>query len=169
MKLFFFVIFISSYTITLSQKVTNGSLCLLFHQVETEEDLEQLLSLQEKVNNNISNAYFGSAIAMKAQYAFSPIKKLDYFKDGTKLIEASIDNSKEIENIYLRLIIQLNTPHFLGYYKNINEDITFISNNVDSSPLTKKWKVTFLENLMLFETEDYDFSSIKDKLVNYKK
>ena len=149
-------------------QLSNDSLRVLFHQIETEEDLDELLTYKKEENNTISEAYFGSAIVMKAQYAFFPSSKYSCFKDGTKLIENSIRNSKSVENIYLRLLIQLNTPHFLGYYKDIDEDISFIAKNINTSSLSKHWKIKILENIIQFETEKYDFSSIKNKLAKQK-
>lgn len=169
MKNYLFIIFVISTTLSWGQKVTENSLRILFHKIETEEDLETILSHQENLNTNISKAYSGSVTVMKAQYAFSPIKKYSYFKEGTKLIEASISHSKKVENIYLRLLIQLNTPHFLGYYENIDQDISFIASNIDICSLTKHWKLKLLEGIIQFESDKYDFSRIEKKISLYKK
>ena len=146
----------------------NALLRRLFHELENEQDLDSLLSYRNEMDNVVALSYFGSATLMKAQYPFSPFKKFEYFSEGKKMIEESILQNKNVENTYLRLIVQLNTPRFLGYYHEIEEDISFLENNIDSSLLSNTWKVTFLKKALLFESKDYDFGSLKTKLSKYK-
>ena len=157
-----------TFTTFASKKDDNENLRDLFDKVDSEEDLDDILEYQTKMKGTISEAYFGSVIVMKAQYPFSPIKKIKYYSEGTKFIEKSISTKKVIENTYLRLLIQLNTPRFLGYYQNIQEDITFIEQHIDTCTLSNKWRITLLEQIMLFEDEDYNYQVLKDKLAKYK-
>lgn len=169
MKLLISVLFATLVLSTLpSQKEDNETLRNSFHKIDSEEDLDKILEYQPKMSGSIAESYFGSVIVMKAQYPFSPIKKFKYFSEGTKLIEKSISTKQVVENTYLRLLIQLNTPRFLGYYKNIQEDITFIEKHVDTCTLSNKWRIKILEKIMLFEDEDYNYQVLKDKLANYK-
>lgn len=155
------ILFVSN----INDNVDNKTIRELFHNAQSEEDLDLLLRHQVLMNGTIAKSYFGSALAMKAQYPFSPIKKYKYFLDGTKLIENSIEEQQFVENTYLRLLIQLNTPRFLGYHHNIQEDINFIENHIDGSPLAIKWKITMLEKILLFESDDYSYSGLKEKLI----
>tara|TARA_B100000809_G_scaffold236349_1_gene255329 strand:- start:555 stop:1070 length:516 start_codon:yes stop_codon:yes gene_type:complete len=168
-KLVLSIAFLSSITLFGQLQMTDDSLRILFHQIINEDDIENLLSYQKDIHTNISEAYFGSATVMKAQYVFSPIQKYNNFKDGTKLLETSLKTCQTVENTYLRLLVQINTPHFLGYYEDMTEDVSFIVDNIDDCTLTEQWKVTFLEKLVFSESDINDFSTIKIKLANYKK
>jgi hypothetical protein len=168
MKLLSFLITILFLNIGYAQKENNEILRQLFHQENNEENLDKIIEYKTNMKGFIPEAYFGSAIAMKAQYPFSPIKKYKYFSDGTELIENSIGTNQVVENTYLRLLIQLNTPQFLGYHKNIQEDILFVEKHIDHCSLSDKWKLIFIEQILLFEHKDYDFKGIKKKLTKYK-
>tara|TARA_B100000809_G_scaffold119344_1_gene117577 strand:- start:1880 stop:2395 length:516 start_codon:yes stop_codon:yes gene_type:complete len=168
-KLFLSIAFLYNVTLSAQLPMTDDSLRILFNQIINEDDLENLLRYQKDIHTNLSEAYFGSATVMKAQYVFSPIQKYNSFKDGTKLLETSIKTSQTVENTYLRVLVQINTPHFLGYYEDITKDVSFIVENIDASTLSKEWKITFLEKIVFSESDKSDFSTIKIKLANYKK
>ena len=151
-----------------SQAGNNETLRNLFHKVESEEDLDKILEYQSQIKGPIADAYFGAVTVMKAQYPFFPTKKFKYFSEGTKLIEKSITEKQVVENTYLRMLIQVNTPRFLGYYENIQDDLIFIEKNIDTCPLSIKWRITLLERVLLFENHDYDYQKLKDKLAKFK-
>ena len=56
--------------------------------------------------------------------------KKRFFKQGVALIESAVKaESSNIEIRYIRLGVQENSPKFLGYHKNIEEDKDFILKN----------------------------------------
>jgi len=93
--------------------------------------------------------YLGGLQAILAHHVFSPISKLNTFKEGKQNIEQAIKNEpNNTELRFIRLSVQKNTPSFLGYKSNINEDTEFIkknSNQISSDILHKNIK-TLLKN-----------------------
>jgi len=92
-----------------------------------------IAELTETKNNSATHlAYLGGLQAIWANHVFSPISKLNTFKEGKKNIEQAI--KKEPDNVelrFIRLSVQKNAPSFLGYKSNINEDTEFIKENSD--------------------------------------
>lgn len=121
-----------------------------FHKITSKYELEKIINLNLK-NESISTAYIGSAEAMFAEYLFLPTSKYATFKKGIAKIEQSIHTQKECENVYLRLLIQLNTPSFLGYNQNIESDLLFFKNNIQNSKLSNYWKKVFITNILKTE------------------
>ncbi len=75
-------------------------------------------------------AYLGGLKTIWANHVFSPIAKLNTFKEGRKDIERAIlKDPKNPELRFIRLSIQKNAPSFLGYKSNIAEDRRFIQAN----------------------------------------
>ena len=124
-RLFFFFILISPALSAQNVALTEvRSLYQASSSCETScGKLEKLLVPYNEVNNPTLAGYKACATMMKAQYAFNPISKLDYFSNGKNLLERCIENEKEnIELRYLRFTVQCNAPSFLGYKKSIEED-----------------------------------------------
>jgi hypothetical protein len=94
-----------------------------------EEDARQLIQETDKQSNNtMVMGYFGAAKMLMARYYFNPFTKLNTFNNGKEILESAIrsDNlSPELR--YLRLTIQMNSPSFLNYNKNIKDDKAFLS------------------------------------------
>ncbi|MXV16042.1 hypothetical protein [Hufsiella ginkgonis] len=68
-------------------------------------------------------AYYGSAQALKARYAWNPYKKLSYLKQGSKTLSAAVKaNPDNFEIRFLRFSLQHFVPAFLGYSKELEED-----------------------------------------------
>lgn len=101
--------------------------------VKSSDETSQLAALL--LNKNISNspvlmAYKGAVLTLKAKYSKSKQEKKDNFREGVSIIENAIKaDSLNIEIRYIRLTIQENSPKFLGYHKNIEEDKMFIKDN----------------------------------------
>ncbi|HAV54046.1 MAG TPA: hypothetical protein DCX41_03820, partial [Aequorivita sp.] len=54
-------------------------------------------------------------------------------KEGVALIESAVSaDASNVEIRYIRLSVQENSPKFLGYHKNIEEDKEFILKNYGS-------------------------------------
>ena len=102
--------------------------------VSDKELCERMIDeLTKTQTNSVTHlAYLGALQTIWANHIFSPISKLNTFKEGKKNIEQAI--KKEPENAelrFIRLSIQKNTPSFLGYKSNVNEDTEFIKKNID--------------------------------------
>src|SRR5690606_30905311 len=75
-------------------------------------------------------AYKGAVSTLKAKFSKSKSEKKEFFKQGVVLIESAVKaEPSNIEIRYIRLGVQENSPKFLGYHKNIEEDKDFILKN----------------------------------------
>lgn len=139
-----------------------------FHKgMFSEDELNKIAKSDEYSNSIVNIVYKGVCYTMLADYQFFPTSKLSYFNDGKALIEAAIKKSpNNVELRYLRLLVQLNCPGFLGYNDNINEDLNYFNANIGSYKLEKKWKLTFIKNLIAGEQLSV---SQKKKLLLLKK
>jgi len=86
----------------------------------------------EGMNTNSATylGYLGGLQTIWAKHVFSPISKINTFKQGKKKIEQAI--KKEPDNVelrFIRLSVQKNAPSFLGYKSNIYDDTEFIKKN----------------------------------------
>lgn len=92
---------------------------------------KMITELSETKNNSATYlGYLGGFQTSWANHVFSPISKLNTFKEGKKNIEKAI--KKEPENVelrFIRLSVQKNAPSFLGYKSNVKEDTDFIKKN----------------------------------------
>ena len=136
-----------------------------FHQMETREEHEAFFNVeietQAEADRNVIMAYKGVCQSMMAKFAFSPFTKMKYFKEGTSLLEKSIETDANVENIYLRLLTQLNTPRMLSYRENIPEDILFLQHNMVESNLPLKEKRKMLTSLLKTRNSDRYIDSLK--------
>lgn len=83
--------------------------------------------LQQADHDTVLFAYLGGLETVWAKHIINPISKLKTFNKGKRKIELAIQ--KEPENVeirFIRLSVQKNAPSFLGYNKNIKEDLVFI-------------------------------------------
>lgn len=92
---------------------------------EEEAAAEKLLEFTEDKTsaNPLVLGYNGAAHMMVAKHVGNPFKKLSYFNKGkeifTKAIEAAPDN---VELRFLRFAVQAETPAFLNYKQDLEED-----------------------------------------------
>lgn len=125
--------------------------------IETTDKLNQQLSKVNTGSNTILLAYKGAVLTLKAKFSKSKSEKKENFKQGVSLIENAIstDNSN-IETRYIRLSVQENSPKFLGYDKNIEEDKKFILDNyqhISSMELKEIVKAYILKSASFNESE----------------
>lgn len=88
------------------------------------------LATISKTDKKVWVAYKGAAMALMAKYIKVNPERKQMFREGIQLLEYAI--SEEPDNIEircLRLSIQENTPKFLRYHSNIEEDKSFILTN----------------------------------------
>lgn len=128
-----------------------------FQKLKNEDDLKKFLSLDfvdsSSYEQRIITSYMAAGTCMMADYAFGPKSKLKYFKQGKKSLEKMISEQKVVENVYLRLLIQLNIPKILNYHKNINEDVDFLESNMSSAQIDQAYKMQMIDNLTSVATD----------------
>ena len=131
--------------------ISRSDLRIFFHQQEISED--QLKDVMARSINNtdaVSIAYMGMCQTMMAQYAFLPTAKLEHFNNGKQAIEEAISTDRlNAELRYIRLLVQLNAPWFLGYNKNISEDMDVFLEAVESKKISGNWKTKFIGDLLM--------------------
>lgn len=94
---------------------------------------EQLIKDLSSSQHGVNLAYLGAFQTMWANHTINPYTKLETFNKGKKNIEKAVKSSPQnLEIRFIRLSIQKNSPSFLGYNKNIEEDKTFIKNNLNT-------------------------------------
>lgn len=119
-----------------------------YHQIKNSDQLDSFIAYLEKLNCEMAQPYLASSIMQKAEYSFSPIKKLKYFNSGKTLLEDYIKNNpKNIEAKYVRVMVQSEIPSFLGYHKEMEADLQFIKKNTSTSDLSKEYQEIILKNI----------------------
>lgn len=109
--------------------------------------------LNEKIT---INGYKAVVTMRMAEYVSNPFTKLSWFNDGKKMLEKSIKMNRNIENVHLRLMVQVNAPSFLNYNNEIEKDRKYIIKNLEKSSVPDKTKKMILVNLIANDQEgDY--------------
>ena len=102
------------------------------HSNKDKQLCENMLDELQDTKSTTGKAYLGAYQMVMAQHLFSPISKLRSFNKGRENLDNSIkSDGNNAESRMLRFVIQLNAPRFLGYYKNIAEDRSYLQKNVD--------------------------------------
>lgn len=104
---------------------------------KTKQNAEKFYNELSKYNknNSVILAYKGAAFALKSKYTSNKKDKKEFFVSGVKLIENAV--KEEPQNIEIRLVrfsIQENTPKFLKYKANLEEDKKLILLGYDKQP-----------------------------------
>ena len=105
-----------------------------FYTVFASTDLNSInTELNHLKTHSGKSAYEGALLMKKASIVGNPKDKLALFKEGrTKLETAIKSNPTIIEFLFLRYMIQENSPAFLGYNDNLEEDKKKIISNYNS-------------------------------------
>jgi len=89
--------------------------------------LHEKLSSVSKEENKTIVAYRGAIATLKSKFAKGFKNKKMFFKEGAELLEFAVTSEpKNIEIRCLRLGVQENSPRFVGYKDNIDEDKQFL-------------------------------------------
>lgn len=119
-----------------------------FLAVNSEEKTDLLIELTKENKSTLYTAYLGVGYTLKASFGYNPIKKLDNFEKGKKLIDSSVKNSPEnVEIRFLRLTVQEGSPALLNYKDNIKKDREFIKKELNISKLPSWYKKKIHEYL----------------------
>ncbi len=109
---------------------------------EVANKLNAALASVKTPSKPILLAYKGAASTLKANFAKSRSDKKEFFKEGVSLIESAIEaEPSNIEIRYIRMSVQENSPRFLGYHKNIEEDKEFILKNYANGSSAKSKEI----------------------------
>jgi len=123
-----------------------------FVEIKNYETAEAFLATEVSESNFSFSVTIRSYKAvckmMMAQYVYNPFTKYSWFNKGKTLLEQSIVLDKNVENIYLRLIVQINVPSFLGYKTEIESDTKYILENLEKSAIPEETKRFILKNLI---------------------
>lgn len=97
---------------------------------ESASALMEQLSPINKADKKVWVAYKGAVMALMAKYTKENQERKRLFKEGVQLLEFALaEEPDNIEIRCLRLGIQENSPKFLKYRSNIEEDKSFILTN----------------------------------------
>lgn len=92
--------------------------------------LTMIKGLSRGTESPVHLTYLGAFQMIWAKHVINPISKLKTFNMGKKKIEdAVMAEPNNLEIRILRLSVQKNSPAFLGYHKNVEEDQKFIQAN----------------------------------------
>lgn len=127
--------------------------------------VEHVIESLKKDTSLKAKAYLGYCETIMAQYYFFPTSKWKTFDSGRKKIEMAIQkNNTDVELRYIRLMVQLNAPSFLGYDDNIKSDMTYFNKELVNSNILLKWKKVFVKNLLKSSNIDDSIKALLLKL-----
>ena len=113
-------------------------------------------------NDNVTLAYKGLASCTSADFAIWPSTKWKLFIEGKSRIEKAIKSDPTNPEVrYVRLMVQLNAPAFVGYSDDIDDDLGVFIAQIKQYPVGTTWKSFFIENL---KDSDRTTSSQETKL-----
>lgn len=131
-----------------------------FYRVFAEGSLQEVSKtvqlLQSSKQTPYTRAYIGAILMKRANLETKPALKLEYFKNGSVLLDKEIaNNPKNAEFRFLRLAIQEAAPAILGYNVNIADDKTMIINGY-------KQLDAFLQEYIKLYTAQSNVLTVKD-------
>ena len=84
-------------------------------------------------DNALLLGYKGAAQMMMAKHVINPLSKMSHFSKGKKAFSKAIeDQPSNVELRFLRFSVQSETPEFLGYKDNLEEDKKMLFLNIDA-------------------------------------
>lgn len=126
----------------------------------SEQNATNLFDKLESItisDDKVLLAYKGAVTSMTAKYEKGIKQKKDVFKNGVSLVELAVASEEDnIEIRFVRLSVQQNSPKFLNYNKEIEEDKKFILhyfNQISSSKLKAYMKDYILHSNNFTEEE----------------
>ncbi|MBW1297177.1 hypothetical protein [Aquimarina litoralis] len=154
----FLALFITLFFVNISSTSDITEVRSLYRYAkDTKENTEKFYKVTQNTDyqgNPVLSAYYGCALTLKAAYADRTGQKISFFRKGKKLIEAAIE--AEPDNIELRMIrlsVQTSAPRITRYYKNKDEDKSFLTDNIEkvSSAKLKKFIKGFMSTSEAFK------------------
>src|SRR6056297_732922 len=106
----------------------------LYQRAAEEETAgKKLLKLTETFDDDkpVFKGYYGAAHMMMAKHVINPFSKMSHFNKGKKVYSEVIEAAPEnIELRFLRFAVQSETPRFLNYKENLEEDKNFLLSHI---------------------------------------
>ena len=133
---FVFIIFLSIFSMNAQCSDLN---ILREEYILTQNNLEsciKLNNLSKNCNSELEPVKYSYNILsniMKCNFTLNPLTKYKLFKNSTQKLDSMILlNPQYTEIRFMRYLVQINCPKFLGYYTHIDEDYNFIMSNIKS-------------------------------------
>lgn len=130
---------------------------------KSESNAKEFMAKLNTVSDNddtVLVGYKAASIVLSSRYEKKTQSKKDRFKEGVKLLEATIKKEPNtIEIRMIRLSIQETVPPITGYKKNIKEDKKYITAHYSEQSVTLK------EYLKSFILQSKSFSEKEKQLV----
>lgn len=120
----------------------------------TKVQLLHMIKICEQSKCNLTVPYHAAATMKRAEFEWSPIKKLKSFRMGKEMLDSFIKKYPEnIEARYIRWLTQKKVPSFLNYSKNLDEDYNYIITHIEKSSIDSDYKKTIVQNLKKIKNE----------------
>jgi hypothetical protein len=132
--IFTFILFTS---IALNTSWLQAAIPDIYEVIQSDDSsaINAALSALEKSPAKEKDAYRGALLMKKSGMMKSGMDKFSVFKQGRKLLEASIkQDSSNAEYRFLRLMIQEQAPDFLNYHSKKEEDAKMIRASYQTLP-----------------------------------
>jgi len=126
-------------------------------QSDDTAKINGVLSGLENSTAKEKSAYKGTLLMKKSGLLKSGMEKLSMFKEGRKLLEASIkQDSLNAEYRFLRLMIQENVPDFLNYHSKKEADAKVIRESYAQLPAPLKEAIKkYSKNSYILKPEEF--------------
>ena len=123
------------------------------------KDFVEKLSGISNNDDKIMVAYKAASILLDSKYEKKIGEKISRFKEGAKLLEATIASEPiNIEIRMIRLSIQENVPGITGYKKNIKEDKKYLTAHyAEQSGALKEYLKDFVLQSKSFSEKEKQF------------
>jgi hypothetical protein len=129
---------------------------------KSEDNAKDFTAKLASVSDNddaVLVGYKAASIVLSSRYEKKTQSKKDHFKEGVKLLEATI--KKEPNNVEIRMIrlsIQETVPPITGYKKNIKEDKKYITAHyTEQSATLKEYLKDFVLQSKSFSEKEKQF------------
>jgi hypothetical protein len=94
---------------------------------ETETLALEKLTKGQAGADAVMQAYYGSALALKAKFSYNPYNKVVHVKSGSAQLNAAVVKFPQHTEIrFLRYSVEYNTPSMVGISTHLSEDKAFI-------------------------------------------
>jgi hypothetical protein len=118
--------------------------------LNSTEKTARFISKHHHRKEALSMAYLSAAEAMMAEEVFNPYTKYRHFTNGTKQLDDLINkNQQNIEMRFLRLMIQKESPSFLGYRDDIGDDLNAFCTHFSSYRVCGSEYKTYMKNILI--------------------
>ena len=135
--------------ILLQSPVSEKDIVSDFHKLNTKQ--EEALFIETYKNHSIdASAYIVALEMKKAQYTILPWRKWSIFQTQKESLNQLIKRyPQNIHLRYIRLVLQEQTPAFLGYNEFIEEDKNFLQYKLQEKDITDYMDIYITNNTSL--------------------